>query len=156
KFILSPNYGEMISHWDIVEDKYYKGIDIKKGEKNYVRFSVLKNETPIRMLCQPQGFNATFTIASHADRANVDVTKAVFYGTNNKRSADYKKKGMLSYGIKGTISVFAAAEDLKYSIRGLITNIKSLIYSLFRGSIKNQSNAFIKYCLKYFKLIFTG
>ena len=156
QFILASNYGEMTPHWDIVDDILYKGIDKKKGEKTYAKLSILREELPIRMLCQPDGQNATFTIASHADRANVDVTRAVFYGTNNRKSLDYNTKGMLAYGIKGTLSVFAASERLKYNIDDLLSNMNKCAYSIFQGNFKNSTYVLLKYAFRYVQSVFEG
>lgn len=107
QFALCSDNGSFTPHYDKLQEIHFTDIDILKGEKRFAKISVLKDETPIRLLNQPNGYNATFTFASHADSATVPITKAIFYGTENEASPTYDTNGLLSYGIKGTMSVFA-------------------------------------------------
>ena len=107
-FAICPEYGELTPYYSKLEEKYYNTKTIKVGDTLSTTLVILNgNELPIRMLCQPNGERATFTIASHADIANALITRAILWGTSDTTSIDYGKKGMLSNGIVGTMSVFS-------------------------------------------------
>lgn len=107
-FAICPEYGELTPYYSKLEEKYYKTKTVKAGDTLSTTLMILNgNEHPIRMLCQPNGERATFTIAAHADRARSLVVRAILWGTSDTTSSDYGKKGMLSNGIVGTLSVFA-------------------------------------------------
>ena len=108
QFAICPEYGSLTPYYSKLEEKYYNTKTIKAGDTLSAKLVIFNNdERPVRLLCQPNGYNATFTIASHADIANTCVTRAVLWGTSDTTSVDYGKKGMLSNGIIGTMSVFA-------------------------------------------------
>ena len=107
-FAICPEYGSLTPFYSKLEEKLYKTKTIKAGDTLSTTLVIFNNrERPIRLLCQPNGYCATFTIASHADIANSLVTRAILWGTSDTTSVDYGKKGMLSNGIIGTMSVFA-------------------------------------------------
>lgn len=107
-FAICPEYGELTSYYSKLEDKQYRTKTIKAGDTLFAKMVIINNnEKPIRLLCQPDGHSATFTIASHADISNSLVTRAVLWGTSDTTSEEYGRKGMLSNGIVGTLSVFS-------------------------------------------------
>lgn len=107
-FAICPEYGELTPYYSKLEEKFYNTKTVKAGDTLSTTLVILNgNEHPIRMLCQPNGKRATFTIAAHADRARSLVVRAILWGTSDTTSPDYGKKGMLSNGIIGTLSVFA-------------------------------------------------
>ncbi len=107
-FAICPEYGELTPYYSKLEEKYYKTKTIKAGDTLSTSLVIFNSdELPIRMLCQPNGERATFTIAAHADRARSLVVRAILWGTSDTASSDYGKKGMLSNGLIGTLSVFA-------------------------------------------------
>ena len=107
-FAICPEYGSLTPFYSKLEERLYKTKTIKAGDTLSTTLVIFNNrERPIRLLCQPNGYCATFTIASHADIANSLVTRAILWGTSDTTSVDYGKKGMLSNGIIGTMSVFA-------------------------------------------------
>ena len=122
-FAICPEYGALTTYYSKLEEKEYKTKTIKAGDTLSTKLIIFNNdEHPIRLLCQPDGHNATFTIAAHADRSRSLVVRAILWGSSDTNSIDYGKKGMLSNGIVGTLSVFAkhteqfrAAEALEVS-----------------------------------------
>lgn len=107
-FAICPEYGYLTPYYSKLEEKQYITKTIKAGDTLAAKLIVFNsNERPIRMLCQPDGYSATFTIAAHADRAKSLVSRAILWGTSDTASVDYGKKGMLSNGVVGTVSVFA-------------------------------------------------
>ena len=107
QFAICPEHGQLTPFYSRMENKYYTLKTIKSGECLSTEMIIFNDdEKPIRLLCQPDGRCATFTVAAHADRAKSLVTRAILYGTSDTTSNDYGKKGMLSNGIVGTLSVF--------------------------------------------------
>lgn len=107
-FAICPEYGPLTPYYSKLEEECHYTRTIKAGETLTARLVIFNNEErPIRLLCQPDGHGATFTIAAHADRARSLVIRAILWGTSDTTSIDYGKKGMLSNGIVGTMSVFA-------------------------------------------------
>jgi len=107
-FAICPEYCSLTPFYSKLEEKKYTTKTIKAGDTLSTTLVIFNNsERPIRLLCQPYGYCATFTIASHADCANTLVTRAILWGTSDTTSVDYGKRGMLSNGIIGTMSVFA-------------------------------------------------
>ena len=137
-FAICPEYGALTPFYSKLEEKCYITKTIKAGDTLSTKLVIFNNgEKPIRLLCQPDGYNATFTIASHADIANSLVTRAVLWGTSDTTSADYGKKGMLSNGIVGTMSVFSKhTEQYRESEALEVLFFKELVDAAYRQGME--------------------
>lgn len=68
---------------------------------------LLNNDVhPMRLLCQPNGCEATFTFTIHPDSESIDTLKTVVYGSNDDAHPDYMVKGLFGNGLVGTWGVF--------------------------------------------------
>lgn len=52
------------------------------------------------------GYRSVFVFVDHCDFDSVEKAEAVFYGTSDKSSPDYRKKGVIGTGLTATKSVF--------------------------------------------------
>lgn len=59
----------------------------------------------------PFGFDSTLIFVDHCDFDSPEKVEAVFYGTSNKNSEFYGKKGIVGTGLTATKTVFTDASD---------------------------------------------
>ena len=137
-FAICPEYGQLTPYYSKLEEEYYTTKTVKAGDTLSTKMVIFNNdECPIRLLCHPDGHCATFTIASHADIANSLVTRAVLWGTSDTTSIDYGKKGMLSNGIVGTMSVFSKhTEQYRESEALEVSYFKRLVNEAYRQGME--------------------
>ena len=107
---LYTDYGELQAHYVVNADAsvtLYKDQRRLTLENRKLKFTILAESAPVRILCQPDGRNTTFTVVIHADGQNPDTLGAVIYGASDPAHPNYGTKGFISRGIKGTGTTFA-------------------------------------------------
>lgn len=110
------NTGMFFHHGDYTDHKVLAGIDIDYMYKEYalndeetctLYLMDGRDNIPCRVLYQPDGYDASFTISNHADGASLERQRAVYYGASDVNDPEYGRKGMAAHGIVADWSVFA-------------------------------------------------
>ncbi len=111
RFGLLTYFGEWKSHLDKSTEEYDKSTLRKMGNTYKAAFKVINSTNAIQLLCQPDGYNSTFTFVNHADRQTIPRQNAIMYGSSNTNNPAYGVKGIVSRGLKGTWTVFAKSSE---------------------------------------------
>lgn len=83
----------------------------------------------------PMGFLSALVIVDHCDFDSLKKVEAVFYGTSDKNSKDYGKKGIVGTGLTMTKTVFVSGEGSEHI--GLDNEeYKRMIISLYNNGIE--------------------
>lgn len=76
-----------------------------KKEK-FISICVCQEPLMLKKQLQPEGRLATLVFTEHPDGSTIDSIKALYFGTNNVKSPEYKKKGFLGHGLKTSRAEF--------------------------------------------------
>ena len=112
---LYTDYGERQAHNTITvggDDNLQTEQTRVASENRNAKLTHLVSGYPVRILCQPNGNDATFTTVIHRDAQTADRLLAVLYGSSDSGHADYGVKGFISRGLTGTWTCYGTDFDV--------------------------------------------
>ncbi len=85
----------------------------------HISFAIGREERILRKERQPLGYEATLIFSEHAEGQDVDTGEAIAYGSSDRNSPDYGKKGIVGHGLTFTRSIWAESSSAYNSTMGL-------------------------------------
>ena len=77
-----------------------------ENERRIAKLVIDNSYKPMRILCQPNGIEATYTFSNHADLSSREAIMAIMHGSSDPEHPYYGVKGLVSRGLKGMWSTF--------------------------------------------------